>query len=363
MYYYEHASIFNLVEVLGLGLSMIEALSIVKRYGSQMVLNGFSFDLKRGTCVGILGINGSGKSTLLRILLCLESFDSGEFSINGIYFRAKDRINRLPPAVARQIGYVAQRDAFDEHVTGRANLEFFGKLHGIGSRELNLRISRVLKVVDLLGSGKKLVENYSGGMRRRLSIARALLVDPELLVLDEPTTGLDPRSRHHVWEILEHLKASEKKTILLATNDMNEARKLCEKIYILHSSRCVIEGCPEDLINKLNANIIELELSPSGVTEVNTIDSKLIEIMENRDNMIRIYSSFRVFLSRGDSREKAVLDFARSNECWFHNVIIRNPTLEDIFIKEVGIPFELQDSLVYSRLFETLDNILQGRGP
>jgi lipooligosaccharide transport system ATP-binding protein len=212
-----------------------------KSYGDKEVVAGISFELQRGECYGLLGPNGAGKTTTLRCCLGLTAPDSGNITLAGepVPLRARE--------ARAKIGVVPQFDNLDPDFTAAENLLVYGRYFGLGDAEIRPKISSLLEFAGLGGKEDVNIRTLSGGMKRRLTLARALVNDPELLVLDEPTTGLDPQARHLIWERLKRLLA-QGKTILLTTHFMDEAERLCQRLAIMDAGRLVAEGSPRELI-------------------------------------------------------------------------------------------------------------------
>jgi lipooligosaccharide transport system ATP-binding protein len=214
-----------------------------KSYDGKTVVDGISFSLRRGECFGLLGPNGAGKTTTLRCCLGLTAPDSGRIVMVGepVPERAREARER--------IGVVPQFDNLDPDFTCVENLRVYGRYFGIDHAELDRRIPRLLEFAGLTAKADTGMRTLSGGMKRRLTLARALINDPELLILDEPTTGLDPQARHLIWDRLKGL-LDEGKTILLTTHFMEEAERLCQRLAIMDEGRIIAEGAPDALIDE-----------------------------------------------------------------------------------------------------------------
>ena len=221
--------------------SVLSVAGLKKSYAGREVVSGVSFALQPGECYGLLGPNGAGKTTILRTCLGLISAAAGSIELLG----------RPVPAQAREararVGVVPQFDNLDPDFTVAENLLVFGRYFGLGDRQTRERVPALLEFAGLAGKENARLVSLSGGMKRRLTLARALVNDPDLLLLDEPTTGLDPQARHLIWERLKRL-LSAGKTILLTTHFMDEAERLCHRLAILDQGRIIAEGSPRDLI-------------------------------------------------------------------------------------------------------------------
>ena len=223
-----------------------------KSYVGKEVVAGLSFTLQRGECYGLLGPNGAGKTTTLRCCLGLTAPDSGSIRLAGLAVPAQAREARM------KIGVVPQFDNLDPDFTAAENLLVYGRYFGIADAAMRAKIPALLDFAGLGGKENANIRTLSGGMKRRLTLARALVNDPDLLVLDEPTTGLDPQARHLIWARLKGLLA-QGKTILLTTHFMDEAERLCQRLAIMDAGRLISEGAPRDLIHQhIEAEVIEV---------------------------------------------------------------------------------------------------------
>jgi lipooligosaccharide transport system ATP-binding protein len=230
-----------------------------KRYGGREVVAGISFALTKGECFGLLGPNGAGKTTTLRCCLGLTAPDGGSITLVGEPVPARAREARA------RIGVVPQFDNLDPDFSAAENLLVFGRYFGIDDAAIRERIPRLLDFAGLAGKADANIKTLSGGMKRRLTLARALINDPDVLLLDEPTTGLDPQARHLIWERLQGLLA-QGKTILLTTHFMEEAERLCSRIAIMDEGRIISEGTPQALIAE------HIPVSPSPLRPANLED-------------------------------------------------------------------------------------------
>ena len=212
-----------------------------KSYGAHEVVAGVDFEVSRGECFGLLGPNGAGKTTILRCCLGLATAEAGQIRLLGEPVPQRARIARM------KVGVVPQFDNLDPDFTVSENLLVFGRYFGINDAKMRQRIPALLDFAGLLGKEDARLTTLSGGMKRRLTLARALVNDPDLLLLDEPTTGLDPQARHMVWDRLKSLLA-EGKTILLTTHFMDEAERLCHRLMVLDHGRIIVQGGPRELI-------------------------------------------------------------------------------------------------------------------
>jgi ABC-2 type transport system ATP-binding protein len=226
----------------------ISVRSLCKRYGELAALDDFTLEVERGSIFGLLGPNGAGKTTLIRILTTLMRQSSGEVLIEGLDPRTHGR------EIRRLIGVVPQENSLDRYITARENLVLHARLHGMDARLYRSRIDELLELMGLAGRQHDMPDAFSGGMQRRLVVARALLHEPRLLFLDEPTTGLDPQSRRAVWEYIKSI--ANRMTIFLTTHYLDEAEQLCDRIAIMDHGRLIDQGSSQELKDKLSGGTI-----------------------------------------------------------------------------------------------------------
>jgi lipooligosaccharide transport system ATP-binding protein len=224
-------------------VTVLSAKGIRKRYGDREVVAGLDLELKRGECYGLLGPNGAGKTTTLRMLLGLTAPDGGTIKLLDFPIPQSAREARV------RVGVVPQMDNLDPDFTVRENLIVYGRYFGFKDRDVEAKLPMLLQFAALESRANARIQELSGGMKRRLVLARALLNDPDLIFLDEPTTGLDPQARHVIWERLRKL-LNQGKTILLTTHFMDEAERLCDRLKIIDEGKTIAEGAPRDLIRQ-----------------------------------------------------------------------------------------------------------------
>jgi lipooligosaccharide transport system ATP-binding protein len=232
--------------------SILSLTGLRKRYGDSEVVGGLDLELRRGECYGLLGPNGAGKTTTLRMCLGLTAPDSGSINLLGQPVPRQAREARL------RVGVVPQIDNLDPDFTVQENLQVYGRYFGLGAEQIRSRLPQLLEFASLTHKKDAKIQELSGGMKRRLTLARALVNDPDLIFLDEPTTGLDPQARHLIWERLKQLLTAGK-TILLTTHFMDEAERLCDRLGILDQGRMIAEGVPRELIAQhIEPEVIEI---------------------------------------------------------------------------------------------------------
>ncbi|ESH87686.1 ABC transporter ATP-binding protein [Cupriavidus sp. HPC(L)] len=232
--------------------AILELRHVRKQYGDTVVVDDLSLQVQRGQCFGLLGPNGAGKTTTLRLLLGLTTPASGELTLCG------EPVPARAPQARMRVGVVPQFDNLDPDFTVVENLRIFGRYFGLPAAEIERRVPMLLEFARLENRADAHVRDLSGGMRRRLTVARALINDPDLLVMDEPTTGLDPQARHLIWDRLKSLLAAGK-TILLTTHFMEEAERLCNYLCVIDGGRKIAEGKPHELIDRqIGCDVVEV---------------------------------------------------------------------------------------------------------
>jgi len=235
----------------------VEVAQLTKHFGDTVAVDGISFSVREGECFGLLGPNGAGKTTTIRMLTCFSPVTSGRLVVSG------HDVTKEPRLVKSRIGVVPQDENLDPDLPTRQNLEVYARYFGLSREVIRQRVSEQLEFFELAGKANERVATLSGGMRRRLLIARALIHGPSLLVLDEPTVGLDPQARHLVWEQLRHLR-EDGVTQLLTTHYMDEAAQLCDRIVVMHHGKILAEGSPRSLVrDHAGECVLELRLPAS----------------------------------------------------------------------------------------------------
>ncbi len=317
----------------------IEAIQIKKCFGTFCAVDGLSFTVEGGEIFGLLGPNGAGKSTLIRMLTTLLPPTSGTAIVNG--FDVVSAANK----VRRSIGVIPQAMTSDLDLSAEENMEIFGKLYGVPAEKRRRVTQELLEAVDLGQWADKPVKNFSGGMRRRLEIARGLVHEPRIFFLDEPTTGLDPVSRVAVWEMLMTLKQGRDLTILLTTHYMDEADKLCGRIAIVDHGKLVALDSPLKLKASVPGNnILEVSFSivPEGWGEAL---KRLPEVQDVKadDHVFRINSN------NGPATTSALIEAARRAGIEVTSLSVQSTTLDDVFVHYTGRQLRdaLQDALKF----------------
>jgi lipooligosaccharide transport system ATP-binding protein len=300
--------------------SLILARQLTKRFGDLTAVDGIDFEVARGEAFGFLGPNGAGKTSTMRMIGGVSPVTSGLLTIFGL-----DPAIHGPKIRAR-LGVVPQADTLDLELTVRENLIIYSRYFDLSWREGARRADELLEFVQLNERSKDKVDELSGGMKRRLTIARALINSPELLLLDEPTTGLDPQARHLVWDRLYRLK-QRGVTLVLTTHYMDEAEQLCDRLVVMDKARIAAEGSPRELIDRYSTReVLELRFS---IDEQPTIDGKLTDIAERVEVL-----PDRVLLYTGDGDEAIAAVHRRGLRP--ETALVRRSTLEDVFLRLTG---------------------------
>ena len=301
-------------------MDAVQTFKLTREFNGLVAVNGIDLEIKRGELFSLLGPNGAGKTTTIRMLCCLLKPTSGTASILG-YDVAKE-----PFKVKKLIGVAPQDTVLSERLNCWENLALMGKVHGIGSKEVKRRSESLLETMGLMERSKDQVRKFSGGMKRRLSIAMALVHEPEFLFLDEPTLGLDPQARRAVWEYIAELKV--RKTILLTTHYMEEADSLSDRIGIIDEGRIVALGTSEELkadfLKMRNMVISAEDLSSEVVADLQSKYSRVEEVNEE------------LKISHQDLNFKEIVDYLHSRGVTVYSAALEQPTLEDVFIQITG---------------------------
>jgi len=303
----------------GAGDALIHARGLVKTFGTLRAVDGIDFDVQKGEAFGFLGPNGAGKSSTMRMIGCVSPVTAGSLSILGLD-PAHDG-----PRIRARLGVVPQLDTLDNELTVRENVIIYGRYFGLSRRELRGRADELLEFVQLSERANDPVEPLSGGMKRRLTIARSLVNEPEVLLLDEPTTGLDPQARHAVWDRLFRLK-QQGVTLVLTTHYMDEAEQLCDRLVIMDRGKIAEEGSPLELIRRLSSReVVELRFTGEApAIQSDAFDGHVsrVEVLPDR---ILLYTE------DGDALVPVAHERLRPQ-----SVLVRRSTLEDVFLRLTG---------------------------
>ena len=307
--------------------SAIEVSGLAKHFGEVKALNGISFQVEQGTILGLLGPNGSGKTTTVRILSTLIKPDAGSAKVGGFDVVAQhDEVRTV-------IGLTGQYAAVDEYLTGRENLELFGRLFHLSKRDAAKRANELLERFDLADAGDRGIKGYSGGMRRRLDLAASLIGHPSVLFLDEPTTGLDPRSRLGMWEVINDLVA-DGTTVLLTTQYLEEADQLASRIVVLDHGSVIAQGTSDELKTSVGGDRIELVIHDNA--DLSNATTALSSVASGAPVIDEVAKRILVPVSGGS---KAIIEAVRrldEAKVEIEDIALRRPTLDDVFLSLTG---------------------------
>ncbi|MEM3378219.1 MAG: ATP-binding cassette domain-containing protein [Candidatus Bathyarchaeia archaeon] len=304
--------------------NVIETNQLTKSFNSLTAVDKLNITVESGEIFGLLGPNGAGKTTTISMLCTILKPTSGTARVNGF------DIVKESMQVRKSIGIVFQDPSIDDRMTGRENLFMHANLYGVPPSEQKSRIDRVLKLVELEDRADDLMRTYSGGMRRRLELARGLIHYPKVLFLDEPTIGLDPQTRDHVWKYIRELKETHDLTIVLTTHYMDEADKLCDRIAIMDYGKIIALDTPAKLKETLAGDVViikanNLELLSSLVTEKLGLQNARV-----------INGTVEVTVKNGKSMLPRIVEAATQNNIFVESIALREPNLEDVFLHYTG---------------------------
>ena len=301
-------------------MDLIVVKNLVKQFGDFTAVNGINFSVKQGESFGLLGPNGAGKSSTMRIIGATSQRTSGEVLILG-----KDP-EQAGPQIRAHLGVVPQQDNLDEELTCAENLYIYGRYFGLPKTTVKNKIDELLEFAQLLDKKNSKVKSLSGGMKRRLTIARALVSDPDILMLDEPTTGLDPQARHILWDRLFRLK-EKGVTLLITTHHMDEAEQLCDRLMVMDKGEIMAEGSPAELIKKYSTK-------------------EVLEVRFGSDRNSQMVAKLQTFAERLEELPDRLLLYTESGEDLLAKIVaanihpntslVRRSSLEDVFLRLTG---------------------------
>ncbi|MDD5163703.1 MAG: ATP-binding cassette domain-containing protein [Candidatus ainarchaeum sp.] len=305
-------------------MNAIETKGLVKKFGDFAAVAGINLEIKEGELFGLLGPNGAGKTTTISMLSTILKPSSGSASVWG-----KDLLHDKD-SVRKSIGIVFQDPSLDDELTGRENLDFHGRMYAMEPGLIHERIAEVLKLVELESKADALVKTYSGGMKRRLEIARGLMHKPKILFLDEPTIGLDPQTRRNLWEYIRNFNKKDGITIILTTHYMEEADFLCDRIAIIDHGKIIALDTPEKLKEVLGGDIITVESTDSNALK------KLLEGQVFVKETKLFDEHLNVSVDNGGKALPKLIELAQKNKITVDSAVLKRPSLEDVFIHYTG---------------------------
>lgn len=305
---------------------MLELVNISKKFKSNFAVKNMNMYIEKGEIIGLLGPNGAGKSTAIAMLSTLLEPTEGDV------FFSKRSVLKKPAPLRNVIGVVPQEIALYEELTAEENLLFFGRMYKIPRKELRMRIAEVLEIIGLTSRKNDVVRRYSGGMKRRLNIGVALLHNPEILIMDEPTVGIDPQSRSHILETVKQLNREKGLTILYTSHYMEEVEYLCDRIYILDQGSLVTVGTKQEIKNILGSE-------NSIVMEAELLNQRFIAALESEVTIKEVAlkgNSVTIIVPKETNAFKMVTELAESHQVNLKSVHVKAPTLEDVFLHLTG---------------------------
>jgi len=305
--------------------------NLTRRFNDLVAVDNISFDIDQGEIFGLLGPNGAGKTTTLSMLATMLNPTSGSATVNGI------DIGQDPDGVRKSIGIVFQDQSLDEELTAWENMDFHGRLYRIPAEIRKQRITELLQLVELYDRRDDIVKTFSGGMRRRLEIARGLLHHPSVLFLDEPTLGLDPQTRNHLWTYIATLAKEKGITIILTTHYMDEADRLCNRVAIIDHGRIIAMDTPENLKDGLGGDLVTIKSpNPAGVAEA--LKEPWVARLETHNDEVV------VSLKNADQFVSTIVTVLNSRQVPITSISIHKPTLEDVFLSFTGKTIREQEA-------------------
>jgi len=310
----------------------IETTELTKNYGKILALDHVDLSIDYGEIFGLLGPNGAGKTTIISLLCTINNPSYGTAFVNGF------NITRQPDKVRRSIGIVFQDPSIDDRLTGRENLQIHCTLYDIPAQLSKKRIKELLDLVGLSERADSPVKTYSGGMRRRLELARGLLHSPKILFLDEPTLGLDPQTRQSLWEHIENMARQEKITVVLTTHYMEEAERLCSRIGIIDYGRVKVVDTPSNLISQLKGDVLTVVTDYAPELQQKLRELSIKYTSELHDDRIRIQ------VSEAEKIVPQIVEIATTSNLKIKSVSIHKPTLNDVFLHFTGREIREEDA-------------------
>ncbi|MBU0530317.1 MAG: ATP-binding cassette domain-containing protein [Nanoarchaeota archaeon] len=305
-------------------MKIIEIKDLKKTFGKFVAVDSINLEIEEGEIFGLLGPNGAGKTTTIRMLATMLHKTSGEARVYGI------DVTNDPDCVRRVIGIVFQDPAIDVELTGRENLDFHARMYGMAKKEREERIKQVLKMVELHDKADKFVSTYSGGMKRRLEIARGLMHNPKVLFLDEPTLGLDAQTRRVIWEHIKQINKTENVTIILTTHYMDEADYLCNRVAIIDHGKILKIGTAEELKNSIGSDLILIK--SHNLRKLKSEISKFKWVIKTEI----IADTLRITLKNGNTKIPDIIKTSEKLNVKVDSIELHKPTLEDVFIRFTG---------------------------
>jgi len=305
-------------------LDIIRTENLTKKFNDLTAVDNVTFSVKKGEIFGFLGPNGAGKTTTIKMLTTLLNPTNGTAQVTGFDIK-KDRNN-----VRKNIGVVFQEPALDIELTGKENLDFHARMYGIGKEKRKERINEVLNLVNLEDKKDTFVKNYSGGMKRRLEIARGLMHFPKVLFLDEPTLGLDSQTRRAIWAYIKKMNKEENTTLFLTTHYMDEADYLCDRVGIIDKGKIIVTDTTSNLKKSVGNDVITLSCSDLNKLESRIAEESWIKNTKKHDSFLTIG------VEKGEEKIPIIIELAQSIGIKIKSINLRTPTLDDVFLSYTG---------------------------
>ncbi len=306
-------------------MSIIAIEKLVKKYGNFTAVDGISFEVKEGETFGLLGPNGAGKTTTIKMLTTLLPPSHGSARVAGF------DVVKEQNDVRKNIGIVFQDPSLDEDLTGLENLQFHAILYKIPKEKRDRKIAEVLKLVELEDKADTLVRNYSGGMKRRLEIGRGLIHEPRVLFLDEPTVGLDPQTRRHIWDYIKKLATAGNITLILTTHYIEEADYLCDRVAFVDHGRIVALDTPQALKDKLGGDVISVNVKKGLEVLYKALKAtRWIKSVSRHDDFLELN------VMEGEKRIPGIITMANKHGAEIGAISLHKPSLEDVFLQYTG---------------------------
>ena len=314
--------------------SVIETHKLTKIFsGNMKAVDGIDFEVKAGEIFAFLGPNGAGKTTTIKMLNTLTSVTSGTAIVAGF------DVAKHPAEVRKRIGYAAQDVGVDEHATGKENLELYGHFYRLDNKTIKSRVKEILEIVGLTDYSKKMVSTYSGGMRKRLDLAMGLIHRPEILFLDEPTTGLDPQTRAHIWDYIHTLVGKLGMTLFLTTHYMEEADRLANRIAIIDLGKIVTMGTSDELKRSIGGDVVTLSPCDSGAEACKAFIGSAEAVLAGKPFVVGTKASeseLAVYVKDGGSAAPSIMQLLDAQGIAVKTLSISRPSLDDVFLKYTG---------------------------
>jgi len=313
---------------------MVIVEKLVKVYpGGTKAVDSVDFDVEAGEIFGFLGPNGAGKTTTIKMLNTLIQPTSGTAVVAGF------DVQQNPVELRQHIGYVAQDVGVDEHATGRENLELYGRFYRLDGKTIKKRVTDLFNLLELSGYENKMVATYSGGMRKRLDIAMGLIHQPDVIFLDEPTVGLDPQTRAHIWDYIRNMAKAMGTTIFLTTHYMEEADRLADRIAIIDSGKIITIGTPDQLKQSIRGDVVTLSPCAMKNDECKELIKRIQQLLSAQPFVLGTQATdgeLAVYVDKGESAVPGIMRLLVNQNIEIKTISVARPTLDDVFLKYTG---------------------------